>query len=66
MEIYLEKENKTINYEINEKITIKELLKLLNITLESVIILKNGEVTIEEEVVENKDLIKILSVISGG
>lgn len=66
MEIFLEKENKNVNLVINEKTTIINVLKQLNISIESVIILKNGSITIEEDSVEDTDSLKILSVVSGG
>lgn len=66
MEIFLEKENKNINVELEQKSSITNVLKKLDISVESVIILKNDEVTIEEDFVENKDKLKILSVVSGG
>lgn len=66
MEIYLEKENKTIQKKIESPIELKELLKELNISIESVILVKNNEITLEDENVCNEDKIKILSVVSGG
>ncbi len=64
MKIYIEKENKNLNLEF--KGTVKELLEKLNINIETVVVLKNNEIITEEEVLEEKDEIKILSVISGG
>lgn len=66
MEIYLEKDNKTICKEIEEEKTIKEILNELNISVDSVIISKNGEIALEDETVSDQDKLKILSVISGG
>ena len=66
VEIYLERENKTINVEIKNKKKIKELLNEMNISISSVIISKNDNVTLEEDFIENEDKIKVLSVVSGG
>ena len=66
MEIFIEKENKTIDYEVSEKIELKEVLKKLNISLDSIILVKNNEVCLEDELVSDSDKIKILSVVSGG
>lgn len=66
MEIYLEKENKTITKELTSTIKLNELLKELKISIESVILVKNNEITLEDETVNNEDKIKILSVVSGG
>jgi sulfur carrier protein ThiS len=65
-EIYLEKENKTIQKELEKPIKLRKLLKELNISIESVILTKNDEITLEDEDVCNTDKIKILTVVSGG
>ena len=64
MEIYLEKENKTIQKELENPIELKKILKQLNISVESVILVKNDEITLEDEDVCNTDKIKILSINS--
>jgi sulfur carrier protein ThiS len=66
MELYFEKENLTKNIDLKKTITLKEILKKENISLDSVILVKNGEVCLEETLVSNKDKIKLLSVVSGG
>ena len=66
MEIFLERENKTINIEIKNKKSLIEILKQLNISNDSVILVKNNNICLEDEIVSNKDKIKILSVVSGG
>lgn len=66
VEIYLEKENKTIEKKLEKSTKLKDLLKELDISVESVILVKNNEITLEDEEVNNKDKIKILSVVSGG
>lgn len=45
--------------------TVEEILEQCGYTIESVIVLKNGEVTLEEEVTEN-DTIELIPVASGG
>lgn len=66
MEIYLEKENKTIQHNLTQPTELKKILKQLKIPIQSVILIKNNEITLEEETVINEDKIKILSVVSGG
>ena len=66
MEIYLERENKTIEFNIETPISCKAVLNQLDISLESVILLKNDEICLEDELVSQKDSLKILSVVSGG
>ncbi len=63
MQVHLEKEDKSI--ESNAK-TVKELLEELKINPTTVIVSKNDELVTEDEPLENKDIIKILPVISGG
>ena len=65
MKIYIErsKETKEIN---KDKIKVKELLKLLNIPENTVLVTKNNELVTEDSILEKKDNIKLLSVISGG
>jgi sulfur carrier protein ThiS len=66
MEIYLEKENKTIQKELKTPVELKKLLRELNISIESIILIKNNEITLEDEDVCDTDKIKILTVVSGG
>ena len=42
------------------------LLKKFNLNPETVLIIKNGELVNHDEILENKDEVKILSVVSGG
>lgn len=64
MKIYIEKEDKTI--EIKFVGNSKQLLKKLNINSETVILTKNNELVSENEKLDNNDIVKILSVVSGG
>lgn len=66
MKIFIEREKKTIEYKLEKPKPLIEILKDLNIHLESVILVKNDTICLEEELVENNDEIKLLSVISGG
>jgi len=65
MKVYIEKDNSSLDID-KKKISGDELLKFLKINPSSVILVKNDEVVLEDEVFENKDEIKILSVVSGG
>lgn len=46
--------------------TVKELLRQLKVNAETVLVTRNNEVLTEEELLQEKDAIDILSVISGG
>lgn len=66
MELYLEKGDTTKTIELKKPTQLKEILQKEKIILESVILIKNNEVCLEETLVTNKDKIKLLSVVSGG
>ncbi|MEM1988913.1 MAG: MoaD/ThiS family protein [Candidatus Woesearchaeota archaeon] len=65
MEIYIERTNKKFQKNV-DKIKVIDLLKELNINLEEVLVTKNDELVDENEILENDDKVKIISVISGG
>ncbi len=53
--------------EVNaRKIRIKELLEKLGILIEEYVVVKNGEVTTEDDTVEDGDEIVLYPVVSGG
>ena len=68
MKVFIERDNKNIDYDISDKNnpTCKDILKDFEISLESSIIVKNGNVCLESEPINNDDELKILSVVSGG
>ena len=66
MEIYFERTNTNKTIEIKKQTTIKSILKKFNIINESVILVKNNKICLEDTTITNKDKLKILSVVSGG
>lgn len=66
MKVFIERENKTTDIPLEKEINCRELLKQLKISRESVILVKNGSVCLEDEVLKDSDELKILSVVSGG
>lgn len=66
MELYVERDDKTLHIDITKPTPLKEILQKNNISIESVILVKNDGICLEDELVENEDSIKLLSVISGG
>ena len=66
MDVYIERENTTKKVDIEKEMNCRELLKKLNISQEAVILVKNGNICLEDEVLTNDDSLKILSVVSGG
>jgi sulfur carrier protein len=65
MKVFVEKDSRSLNLKF-DKITGKQLLENLKINSSTVLIVKNDEVVLEDEILENDDDIKILSVVSGG
>ncbi|MGV8150784.1 MAG: MoaD/ThiS family protein [Candidatus Woesearchaeota archaeon] len=69
MKVYVEKEDKLLvlkKDEIKHFKDVKGLLNFLKINPSTVITIKNDEVVLDDETLEDDDNIKILSVISGG
>lgn len=64
MEVFIEKEQRTISEQGN--CTGAELLKKLGINATTILLVRNGEVILEEEHLDDSDTIQILSVVSGG
>ena len=66
IEVFIEryKQNKAID--VGGKITVKELLKKLDISPVTVITVKDNELITEDTVLNDKDKIKVMSVVSGG
>lgn len=64
MKIVVERTKETIEKEFNG--LAKDLLRELNILVEDVLIIKNGQLVTEDEELKTTDIIKLLSVISGG
>lgn len=52
--------------EINENITIKEVLNGMDISSETVVVKRNNEIVMEEEILQNEDVIEVIRVIYGG
>jgi len=64
MKVYIDRTNET--KKIKFKGTVEGLLKRLHINPETVIIARDEEMLTEKDKVNEKDFIKILSVVSGG
>jgi sulfur carrier protein ThiS len=53
-------------YEVRAGMTLLDALKKSNIVPESVIGVREGEMIVEDEILRNGDVIKLVAVISGG
>jgi sulfur carrier protein len=51
---------------VDEGKTVKNLLQMMEIPVETVVVKKNQAIIIEEEIVEDGDIIEIIKVIYGG
>ena len=65
IDLFIERDNSTQNI-LFDKSTVLELLRHLKINPETVIVVRNNEVITEKELLQDKDKIELLSVISGG
>lgn len=64
MHIYIEQNNKKLNKKFKGKA--KKLLSELGVNPQAVLIVRNDELVTEDEVLTDKDEVKLLSVVSGG
>lgn len=53
-------------YEVRAGMTLLAALKKINIIPESVIATKDGEMILEDEILKEGDVVKLIMVISGG
>ncbi len=65
LEIFIEKENRTNTVHFNGNF-VTDLLKEIKINPETVIVVRQGEVLTEKEILHDNEKIELLSVISGG
>jgi len=64
MKIYIEKQKKQLV--LNKSLKGIDLLTKLKINPETVLIVKNGSISLPDEILKKNDEVKILSVVSGG
>ncbi len=63
MKVFLERENKYVDMQAS---TVKVLLEKLQLNPTMVLVARNQELVTEDAVLKENDMVKILSVISGG
>ena len=64
--VFYDREKEEKNIELDEDSSIKDLLAKMNINPVTVIVSKDNNIITEDEKVNDKDKIKLISVISGG
>jgi sulfur carrier protein len=63
--VFIERYFTENNIEFNGN-TVKDLLNMLNLDSSRFIIVKNGEIVTEDDIINDGDYIKILDSVSGG
>lgn len=53
-------------YEVKPGMTLLDSLKKINILSESVIAVRDGEMILDDEILKDGDVVKLVAVISGG
>ena len=53
-------------YEVKPGMTLLSALHKINIVPESVIATRDGEMILEDEILQDEDVVKLIAVISGG
>ena len=66
LKVFYDRENKEKTIELDNNLSVKDLLKKMNINPVTVIVSKNNNIILEDEKLNDNDDIKIISVISGG
>ena len=61
--VFIERENKTTNIKAK---TAKQIMEILKINPETVLIVKNNELILSDDLLKDDDELKLLNVISGG
>ena len=64
--VFYDREKKEKDIELDENSSIKDLLAKMNINPVTVIVSKEDNIILEDENLQDKDKIKLISVISGG
>ena len=54
------------NYEVKPGMTLLSALQKINVVPESVIATREGEMILEDEILRDGDVVKLIAVISGG
>jgi sulfur carrier protein len=62
--VIIGEDEKKIN--VDEGKTVKDLLQMMEIPVETVVVKKNQSIIMEEEPVEDEDIIEVIKVIYGG
>jgi sulfur carrier protein len=57
---------KEYELEFQETLTVKKALKELNLLPESYLVVRDGELIVEQEYLKDGDVIKLVPVVSGG
>ena len=53
-------------FEFEKTLRVYELLKKLNLNYEEVVVVKNGEVLADDDLIKENEEVEIINVVSGG
>ncbi len=53
-------------YEFTERLSVRRLLERLGLLPETVVVVKNGEIVTEDEMLDPGDEVELIRVVSGG
>ena len=66
IDVFIERFNKNKSVELKDNSKVKDLLKELNISANTVLVTVNNNLVIDNTSLNNHDQVKLLSVVSGG
>ena len=66
VDVFLERKNTMMKVHLDGQATVATLLAKISINPVEVVVSRNGEIVTEDAPVQDKDQIKVFSVISGG
>lgn len=64
--VFFDRENKEKTVEVDGNVSVKDLLNKMNVNPVTVIVSRDNNIITEDEKVNDKDKIRLFSVISGG
>lgn len=64
--VFFDRENKERTIEVSRNASVKDLLNKMNVNPVTVIVSRGNDIITEDEKVNDKDKIRLFSVISGG
>ena len=64
--VFFDRENKEKTIEVDDNSSVKDLLSIMDVNPVTVIVSRENSIILEDDKINDKDKIKLISVISGG